>query len=99
MHYVYFIWSEKLNKLYIGETSNLKNRIDFHNAGKQRYTSRGVPWKLVGCREFQNRKLALETVQYLSHGPKSTTFCLISSQIRYRYTISPPHLVINQTKR
>lgn len=59
MHYLYFLWSEKLQKIYIGETTNLIQRIEYHNAGKQRYTSKGVPWKPIAYVEFKDRTEAL----------------------------------------
>ena len=60
MHYLYFLWSEKLRRVYIGETGNLSNRLECHNLGLQRYTKRGVPWKLIGCRKYGNRLEALK---------------------------------------
>ncbi|MBD3310980.1 MAG: GIY-YIG nuclease family protein [Candidatus Magasanikbacteria bacterium] len=60
MHYVYFLWSEKLKKIYIGENKNVLNRLDYHNKGLQRFTKRGIPWKLIGVVEFKDRKEALK---------------------------------------
>ncbi|EKE07358.1 MAG: hypothetical protein ACD_18C00112G0001 [uncultured bacterium] len=59
MHYLYFLWSEKLQKIYIGETTDLFARIDYHNNGRQRYTSRGIPWTPIAYLEFENRTEAL----------------------------------------
>ena len=60
MYAVYFLWSKKLKKIYIGSTSNLHKRIKSHNGGHQRYTKRGIPWKVVGYVGFQTKKLALK---------------------------------------
>ncbi|WP_411032343.1 GIY-YIG nuclease family protein [Spongiimicrobium sp. 3-5] len=50
---VYVLFSEKLSRYYCGQTSNLEKRLIVHNQGGKKYTSKGVPWKLVkiyGCR-------------------------------------------------
>ena len=59
MHYVYFLWSTKLGKIYIGESTDVINRLDYHNRGLQRYTKCGIPWKLIRFVNFKNRKEAL----------------------------------------
>lgn len=59
MHYLYFLWSQKLQKIYIGETANVAKRIEYHNSGKQRYTSKGVPWLPIAYVEFSNKSEAL----------------------------------------
>lgn len=53
MHYVYFLWSEKLQKIYIGQTANVIVRFRQHNAGLQRYTQKGAPWKFVALVPFE----------------------------------------------
>ena len=47
MYFVYILESISLNKLYTGHTSNLIKRFSNHNKGKQRWTKRGIPWKLI----------------------------------------------------
>lgn len=53
MHYVYILWSNKLKKVYIGETADVLSRLHQHNAGLQRYTKKGVPWIFVAYIPFQ----------------------------------------------
>ena len=65
MHFVYFIWSKKLKKLYIGETSNLENRLKYHNQGRQRYTKKGVPWQKIAYVTFENKLKALKEERHL----------------------------------
>lgn len=43
----YILYSEKLNKYYIGSTPYIKRRLSEHNRGKERFTKTGVPWVLV----------------------------------------------------
>lgn len=47
MYWVYILWSEKLQRYYIGLTSDIDKRLKYHNYGKSTYTKRGIPWKLV----------------------------------------------------
>jgi len=59
--YVYVIKSENSGKIYIGQTSNLENRITRHNkilSTKIRsYTSRNKgPWKIVYTEVFSTRE-------------------------------------------
>lgn len=48
-YYVYILYSEKLNKFYKGQTSNIEDRLKRHNAGYEISTKNGAPWKLVWC--------------------------------------------------
>ena len=43
----YIIFSEKLNRYYIGSTDNFERRLDEHNAGvyDSAFTVRGIPWE------------------------------------------------------
>ncbi len=58
-YYVYIIWSEKLNKFYVGSTQDLENRLSEHNNGEDNFTSKGVPWKLIWNIESENRAEAV----------------------------------------
>ncbi len=46
MFCVYIIFSEKLNRFYIGTTDNFENRLKQHNVAAfgDAFTIRGVPW-------------------------------------------------------
>ena len=62
MYFVYAIYNCKNNKIYIGQTNNLEERMNLHNSGtfKNSYTSRfdGV-WKEVYREELETRIDAL----------------------------------------
>jgi putative endonuclease len=47
MYHVYIIYSESLQRYYIGSTSNLASRLYDHNHHKSKFTSKGMPWVLV----------------------------------------------------
>ena len=58
-YYVYILHSEKLNKYYIGSTSDLHDRLKKHNHIHKGYTSAGQPWILVYYEVFKNKSEAL----------------------------------------
>ncbi len=44
MHYIYLLQSEaEIDQRYVGVTSDLKRRLDDHNARKSSHTSKLVP--------------------------------------------------------
>ncbi|MEQ9403150.1 MAG: GIY-YIG nuclease family protein, partial [Cyclobacteriaceae bacterium] len=51
------IFSEKLNKFYVGSTQDLTIRLDDHNNSRSAFTKTGKPWKLVWSKSFNSRKL------------------------------------------
>ncbi|GGD57985.1 GIY-YIG nuclease family protein [Muriicola marianensis] len=56
---VYVLYSEKLEKYYVGFTSDLTERIERHNTGRSRFTSRGIPWKLIRVFDCASRLEAI----------------------------------------
>jgi hypothetical protein len=46
-HSVYILYSFKIDRFYVGQTINLKNRLAEHNSGESPNTSMGIPWSLV----------------------------------------------------
>jgi len=48
------------HKFYIGSSSNVKKRLEFHNSGLQRSTRNRVPFVLVFQEEFPDKKQALK---------------------------------------
>lgn len=58
MFYTYILYSESLNKYYIGYTSDLEERVARHNRGGEKFTSKGQPWKLVYSEEYDSKELA-----------------------------------------
>jgi putative endonuclease len=59
MHYLYFLWSEKLQRVYIGETADVLKRLAYHNQGRQRFTKKGISWYVVAFIPFNFRSEAL----------------------------------------
>ena len=64
--YVYIIKtvSSKINKTYVGYTSNLKERIDKHNNNKGAKSTKGHKWELIYKKNlYQNQKLCLMNIK------------------------------------
>ena len=56
MFVVYALYSAKYNKIYIGFTSNLEERIKSHNElGKEGWTIKFRPWEIIytECHELK----------------------------------------------
>ncbi len=68
MYYVYIIYSVKLSKKYIGFTEDLQRRITEHNNGKDAFTSKGLPWRLVYYQAFISKKDAMAEERFLKTG-------------------------------
>ena len=69
MHYVYLIESTRCRThRYVGLTTNLKQRLAEHNAGKSTHTSKFKPWRLVTYVAFSDRTKAQSFERYLKSG-------------------------------
>ena len=71
MYYVYLIKSKKTNKIYIGYTTNLKQRLDQHNQGKSLATKFGAPYELIYYEAFktnQDAKIREQKIKYHGQG-------------------------------
>jgi putative endonuclease len=67
MYSTYILWSEKLQKYYIGHTDNLSRRITEHNTGKSKYTKLGKPWTLMYHEEFTTKVEAIRHEQEIKN--------------------------------
>ena len=69
MYTVYVLYSPSYDKLYIGYTSNLKNRLLSHNhLSKKGWTVRYRPWVLIYKEEFKDKKSAMKREKELKGG-------------------------------
>jgi putative endonuclease len=71
VHYVYLI--ESLSALgygqrYVGLTTNLKQRLQEHDAGKPVHTSKYLPWRLVTYIAFSDQAKAESFERCLKSG-------------------------------
>ncbi len=69
MFYAYILRSiNHPAQLYRGHTSDLKQRLVEHNAGKCIHTSKYAPWKIKFYAAFETSRLAQGFKQYLKSG-------------------------------
>jgi putative endonuclease len=73
MYYVYLLRSINFpEKIYIGYSSDLKQRLTTHNSGSSVYTAQYRPWSLVFYLAFLSQKKAKEFELYLkSHAGRA----------------------------
>ena len=72
MYYVYLIKSlTNPEKIYIGHTNNLKERLATHNSGGSLYTKADRPWDLVMFLGFKDKLRATAFEKYLKSGSGS----------------------------
>lgn len=65
MHYVYILYSKKINQTYVGETINLENRLKQNPWDNTRTTNRSDDYKLVWYSAFSNIEKAKKFERYL----------------------------------
>ncbi len=66
MFLVYALYSEKYQKIYIGYTSNIEQRLLSHNElGTKGYTLRYRPWKLIYTESFLLKSDAMKREKLL----------------------------------
>ncbi len=58
MFHLYILYSESLERFYVGHSNDLEARVKRHNRAGNKYTSKGQPWKLVYSEEFSSKELA-----------------------------------------
>ncbi len=65
--FVYILFSESLNKFYIGTTDDVTRRVEEHNNIKyyNKFTSRGVPWSLFFAITCQSSSQAYKIEKHI----------------------------------
>jgi putative endonuclease len=61
----YILYSKKLNKYYVGSTTDIDRRIDEHNRGKEKFTKTGLPWIIVYKEIFEELTDARKRETYI----------------------------------
>ena len=60
MYWVYILYSHSTDSYYKGQCNDLILRIERHNNGYEKYTSKGKPWKLVWSIQVDSRSEAVK---------------------------------------
>lgn len=57
---MYILQSKKSGQYYIGQTSNLEDRLKRHNEGGVKATRGAIPWVLMHTERYETRGKAVE---------------------------------------
>ena len=60
MFFTYVLHSPKFDRIYIGQTNNIRNRTKQHNSGKVKSTKTYISWELVHYEKFETRPEAMK---------------------------------------
>ena len=58
-YHLYILYSPSAGRFYIGSTSDISQRIHYHNSGRSPYTRGRGPWYLVYSESYETRREAL----------------------------------------
>ena len=61
----YILFSDKLNKYYVGACINVDRRLVEHNTGHSTFTRTGRPWRLVYTEPFETLPDAKKRESYI----------------------------------
>ena len=65
MYFVYLLQSEMDGSFYVGYSTDITRRLQEHNEGESRYTSKKRPWKLAYVESFNSKREALIRERFL----------------------------------
>ena len=69
MYYVYILQSQvNSEKVYVGYTQNIDNRLKEHNAGECTHSSKYKPWRVMTYIAFDTKEKATAFENYLKSG-------------------------------
>ena len=90
---LYVLFSEKLNKYYVGASTDLDRRLYEHNIGHSKFTRLGIPWKLVYTEYFISLRDAKKRESYIKKmkgqqgpGPPTQSISYIE-EVRYKHAM------------
>jgi putative endonuclease len=67
MYSVYIIYSQKLDKYYIGYSTNVEDRLKKHNSISKGFTNLGKPWILMYSEQYESKKEAMTREKQLKN--------------------------------
>jgi putative endonuclease len=60
MYHVYVLYATHIDRIYIGQTNDLEQRLSKHNNGLVKSTKPYRPWKLVYTESYSTRSEAMK---------------------------------------
>ena len=58
MYHIYILYSNKLDKYYIGHTSDIVGRLRRHNSNHKGWTGKANDWEVVYSEDYQTKSEA-----------------------------------------
>ena len=79
--YVYMLKciTKGVNKSYVGYTTNLSLRLEKHNSNKGAKSTRGLKWKVIYQKKFDNKSIAMSFEYKLKKDKKKRNYLLRKS--------------------
>jgi putative endonuclease len=65
MFTLYILYSNSLDRYYVGYTNSLDRRLSEHNRKKGKYTDNGIPWELVYTECYMTKKEAMQRERFI----------------------------------
>jgi putative endonuclease len=92
MHYLYIIYSDSLDKYYVGETPDVEIRLAQHNNHyfKTNFTKSANDWKLSTKHEYRNRREALFLEKFMKK---------MKSRLFIEKIIAKPEILVDLLKK
>ena len=59
MYFLYILRSTSTGRFYVGQTRNLEERLQYHNAGYSKALKNRGPWQLVYTEQYATRAEAM----------------------------------------
>ena len=76
-YFLYILYSDSLDKYYIGTSHDPLLRLHYHNVSNKGWTCRGRPWKLVFTKKFATKSDAQKWERNLKRFKKRSVIELI----------------------
>ena len=86
-YFVYILYSKKLDAFYKGQTSDLTDRLNRHNAGYEKATKSGTPWVMIWFTQKDSRSEALKLESKLKNLSRVR---LVQFMLKYQDGVASP---------
>ena len=60
MFYVYILYSQSIDRYYVGQTDNIELRLKTHLSGASRYTAVATDWQVAYKESYSTRSKAIK---------------------------------------
>ena len=91
--YVYLLSSLADGRFYVGWTTDVRRRLEEHNAGQGDYTRSRGPWELIGYEMCVSSEEAKKRERALKHNPRML-FLFKKRLLQNRIAFSDPRQVV-----